>query len=196
MPPGPSGQQRSAPAGCATTRATLEPGQPPLTHQFLCRSPQRVARCPVTDPHRPRALRAALCTWISQWSPKETAIYGAEPPDLRVLTGDLRQVARRAERMPLCVKSSCVGWLIDRVPFLPRRLIVAVAPRSSRSFVLASLRALHLVPRLVAGRDRQQPGKGRSWRGGLVARVVGWEQVREWLGRRAGMRGAIRPRWR
>ena len=39
-----------------------------------------------------------------------------------------------------------------------------------------------------------------SWRGAWPltgrAAVVGWGQVREWPGRRAGLRGASRPRWR
>ena len=55
---------------------------------------------------------------------------------------------------------SCVGLVMDRFPSFPRRFIVAVAPRPSRSFVLASLRALHLDLRLVAWLDWQQPGKG------------------------------------
>jgi hypothetical protein len=41
------------------------------------------------------------------------------------------------------VKGSCAGWVMDRFPSFPCRLIVAVAPRSARSYVLALLRALH-----------------------------------------------------
>ena len=57
-------------------------------------------------------------------------------------------------------------------PGLPRSPIVADAPRRSRSYVLASLRALHLDLRLVAG-DRaaveesgapgRQPACRRGW---------------------------------
>jgi hypothetical protein len=37
---------------------------------------------------------------------------------------------------------------------------------------------------------------GAAWPWTDPVRIVGWRQVREWLGRRAGLRGASRPRWR
>ena len=87
-----------------------------------------------------------------------------------IMRRSVRQVPSAASTRPPCrtnaslCQGGCSGWLWTphrfplRVRF-PRCLIVAVARCSSRSYVLASLRALHLDLRLVAWRDWQQPGK-------------------------------------
>jgi hypothetical protein len=60
---------------------------------------------------------------------------------------------------------------------LPRRSMVAGAPRRSRSYVLASLRALHLDLRLVARKTGASRGNRISRTNGLHCRGVGPDQA-------------------
>jgi hypothetical protein len=91
------------------------------------------------------------------------------------------------------------GW-VSFLRGLPRGRVWPSSRRASRSFVLASLRALHLDPRL---RGRRGLGSYRGKAGcapGSRCRIGGQGRrlvtgAREWLARRAGAWGASRPRW-
>jgi hypothetical protein len=83
---------------------------------------------------------------------------------------------------PRCRGGSGVvdGPISGPAPGLPRRSTAAGAPRRPRSYVLASLRALHLDPRLVASKTSASRGS-RNCRNAFLAvggRGQGWPTSR------------------
>ena len=98
----------------------------------------------------------------------DTAIaFRSDAPDLQVVKSRLAMTASFGPT-GTASSGSTLRWRDGQIwphPRLPRSLIVAGAHRTSRSFVLASLRALHLDLQLVAS-DQAAAEEGALQDGG------------------------------